>query len=200
MTALLAAVLVAVVAYCVARALVPRLRGPGHHRDLDAWHALMGVAMVAMLLAPFPRGLSLLTLAVFAVGAGWALVRVLRRVGRAAYLRLAVGSLAMAAMVLPAATASAAAPATAAQHSGHHHHGSAAAADPADPSSVNDASAVVGGLPDLVVVLLLALLGGLVVLRVVDAARRSPGLPARLDACCDVAMAGSMGSMLLLMV
>jgi hypothetical protein len=198
MTALLAAVLAAVVLYCVARALVPGLRGPGHHRDLDAWHALMGAAMAAMLVAPFPRGLSLLTLAACAAGVGWAVVRVLQRVGRPAYLRLGVGSLAMAAMVLPAATASAA-DTTVAQHPDHHHHGSAAAANVADPSLVNDGSAVAGGLPELVVAVLLVMLGVLLLVRMLHATRRASGVPARLDACCDVAMAGAMGYMLLLM-
>jgi hypothetical protein len=45
-------VLLLPVVYCSVRAVVPRLGGASaeHRRDIDAWHALMGLAMMAMLL------------------------------------------------------------------------------------------------------------------------------------------------------
>jgi hypothetical protein len=44
--------LLPVVVYCSVRAVAPRLGGASaeHRRDIDAWHALMGLAMMAMLL------------------------------------------------------------------------------------------------------------------------------------------------------
>jgi hypothetical protein len=48
----LTVLLLPVVVYCSVRAVVPRLGGASaeHRRDIDAWHALMGPAMMAMLL------------------------------------------------------------------------------------------------------------------------------------------------------
>ena len=49
--------------------------------------------------------------------------------------------------------------------------------------------------PLLLVALMVVVAG-----RMLDAARSRATVPARLDACCDVAMAGAMGYMLVLMV
>ena len=179
MVGLLAAALVAVVLYCLARSVVPALRPAGHRRDLDAFHVGMGTAMIAMLVAPPSRTLSVLTVVVASAGIGWGLVRLLRRAD-AAYLRLAVGSGAMVGMVLLPATAATAA--GTAHAAGAHGHG----------------GAVTG--PALVVPLLLVALMVVVAGRMLDAARSRATVPARLDACCDVAMAGAMGCMLVLML
>jgi hypothetical protein len=179
MAGLLAAALVAVVLYCLARTVVPALRPAGHRRDLDAFHVAMGTAMVAMLVAPPSPRLSILTIVVAAAGLGWGVARLLRRAGTA-YLRLAVGSGAMVGMVLLPATAATAAGAD--RVAGGHGHGGAATG------------------PELLVPLLLVALMVVVAGRMLDAAWSRSTVPARLDACCDVAMAGSMGIMLALMV
>ncbi len=200
MAGLLAAALVIVVLYCLARAFLPALRDTGHRRDLDAWHVAMGVAMVGMLLVPFPRSLSVLALPVFAAGLVWSLVQVSRRVSRPAYGRLAVGCVAMTAMLVPAASAVAAPPA-----------GSGGGAPGTSPGMSHDMSPgmsmpaghSLAGLPaGLVPVVLVAVLGavalvGLVAL--VTVLRRGPA-SVRRDASCDVAMAAAMGYMLLLAV
>jgi hypothetical protein len=48
--------------------------------------------------------------------------------------------------------------------------------------------------------LIVLLLMGVVACRMLDAARGGAPLPDRLDACCDIAMAGAMGYLLVLMV
>ncbi len=110
MALLLAAAMVVVVTYCLARMVRPSFADPGHRRDLDGWHALMGVAMAAMLVLTYAPVAALLALTVFVVGVGWSVVRLAAPDARAAYLRLGLGCSAMAAMLLPVATASAAAP------------------------------------------------------------------------------------------
>ncbi len=205
MAGLLAASMVVVLLYCLARAVLPALRPTDHGRDLDAWHVVMAVAMAAMLLLSWTKPVSVAGLAVFVVGLGWAASHAVRRAGRAAYLRLGVGCAAMAAMLLPVATASAA-PAVAGTSSattagtgmggmdmtgaGHSmHHGSAAVL--ADPGLVP---------PTAVLGLLLAALGVLLVVRLRGSLRAASPVTARLDACCDVVMAGAMGYMLVLML
>ncbi|GAW47737.1 MULTISPECIES: DUF5134 domain-containing protein [unclassified Nocardioides] len=193
MAGVLAACVAVVVLYCFARAFTPALRGPEHRLDLDAWHVLMGVGMVAMLLAPFGRALSVASLVVFAVGLAWSLLRLAGRATRTSYAVLAVGCLAMVAMVVPTATATAAAPMDMSTGSGMdmgagHHHVSMGAADAAGTGIV---------VPDLVLAALLVALAVVVAVRLVTTAR-STG-PARLDACCDIAMAGAMAYLLVVM-
>lgn len=173
MAGLLAAFVVVVVLYCLGRAVVPALRPVDHARDLDAWQVVLGLAMVGMLVAPTSDVLATPILVVSAAGLGWALVRLLRR--HPAYLPLAVGSGAMVAMVLlPAGSATAT--------SGHGGH------------------AVVSAGPTVLVPVVLVLLMAVLATRMLDAARHTAPLTARLDACCDVAMAVSMAYFFLLMV
>ena len=103
---------------------------------------------------------------------------------RAAYLRLGVGCAAMAAMLLPSATATAAAPPMDHQH--HDHLAAVGVAAMTPP-------------PALLLVLLVGV-GAILLVRLVGSLRRSTPLPGRLAACCDVAMAAAMGTMLVAML
>jgi hypothetical protein len=198
MAGVLAACVAVVVLYCFARAVTPALRGPEHRLDLDAWHVLMGLGMVAMLLAPFGHALSVASLVVFAVGLAWSLLRLAGRATRTSYAVLAVGCLAMVAMVVPTATATADPPMdqpmdmsmgmSMGMDMGAGHHLSTGAADAASTVIV---------VPDLVLAGLLVALAVVVVVRLVTTARRRG--PARLDACCDIAMAGAMAYLLVVM-
>lgn len=186
MATLLAVVLAAVVAYCLARSILPGLQDPEHGRDLDVWHVVMSVAMLAMLLVTLARPVAVTALAVFVVATGWALARVAAPGARAAYVRtayvrLGVGSAAMVVMLLPNATATATA--ATAGPGGHHHH--AAAVDTAALAA-----------PTALVVALLVGLGAILLIPLAGSLRRSGPLPGRLAAACEVAMALAMGTML----
>ena len=191
MAALLAAAMAVVVTYCLARMLRPALHDPAHRRDLDLWHALMGVAMAAMLVVTYTRVASVVALAVFVVGLGWSVVRLSAAGARAAYLRLGLGCTAMAAMLVPAATTSAAAPRAASavapsmpvDHVAHH--GQAA---PAGTASLVP--------PTLLVIALLAAFAVILVIRLAGTFREEATTAGRLAACCDAAMAAAMGYML----
>ncbi len=75
MARLLAAAMVVVVLFCLARAFLPALHHPGHRRDLDAWHVVMAGVMAVMLVGSLDHSFSLVALAGFVAGLGWALVR-----------------------------------------------------------------------------------------------------------------------------
>lgn len=185
MSTVLAAATLAVVLYCLGRAL----RGSPHHRDVDLWHVLMGSSMVAMLLVPLPRALATVVLALSALGLAWSTVRLLRRTGLGPHGRLAVGWLAMLAMVLPVAgPAAAAEAATGSGMSGMGHGHGAAAAAPA------------WAVPDLLVAALLVALAVVAALRAVALRAAPPRSPGRWEACCDVVMAAAMGYMLLMLL
>lgn len=192
MAGVLAACVAVVVLYCFARAFTPALRGPEHRLDLDAWHVVMGVGMVAMLLTSFGRALSVVSLVLFAVGLGWALLRLAGRATRTSYAVLAVGCLAMVAMVVPTATATAAQPIDEPMDMSM----DMSMDMPMDMGTHTGNTGIV--VPDLVLAGLLVALAVVVVVRLVGTARRSG--PARLDACCDVAMAGAMAYLLVVMV
>jgi len=174
---LLLAVLLPVVVYCAVRAVAPRLGGAGveHRRDIDTWHVLMGLAMAAMLLGTLTRPLAVAALGVCAVGLCWGVLSVERRGGGSAHLRLVVGAAAMAVMTLPLAS-----PAMASEAET----GRTAGMTMAGPSA----------LP--LVLVLLAGLVGVALVRLPAVVRRSPDGAARLDAGCDVVMAGAMAAML----
>jgi len=176
----LAVLLLPVVVYCSVRAVAPRLGGVSteHRRDIDTWHALMGLAMVAMLLGDLARPLAVAALVVCAAGLCWGVLSVDRRTGGAAHLRLVVGAGAMAVMTLPVA-----APAMAAGH---------------DAPMAGMTMAGPSALP--LALVLLAGLVGVAAVRLPAVVRRSPGTVARLDAGCDVVMAGAMAAMLLVLL
>jgi hypothetical protein len=197
MAGLLAASMVVVVLYCPARAFVPALRAPEHRGDLDLWHVLMGSAMAAMFLVPLTTGFSVVALAVFTVGVGYALLQTLLRIPRPAYLRLAVGCGAMSAMLLPQAAATAA-PAGM-DMAGMDMAGMDMGGTHGDPVAVAPVGSTVT-VPTLVVAVLLAAIGVLLVVGLVHSVRRSRPAGERLDALCEVAMACAMGYMLLMMI
>ncbi len=180
MPLVLAAALLTVVVYCSVRAVAPRLGGASveHRRDIDAWHAVMGLAMVAMLVGGLTRPLATAALVLSAVGLCWGVLSVDRRTGGAAHLRLAIGAGAMAVMTLPLA-----APAIAAGGDGQ-----MAGMSMAGPSTV-----------PLVLVLFVGLLV-VATVRLPAVVGRTPDAVARLDAGCDVVMAGAMAAMLLVLL
>lgn len=185
MTGLLAALMVVVALFCLVRAFVSALRPSGHGRDLDAWHVVMAAAMALMLLVTAPRVLSLVLLGVFVVAIAWAVAHLARRATPTAYARLGLGSVAMVAMLLPAALASAASPAVAHVHHGH-----------AGPAAAPAGTSATVATPPVVFAVLVGLLAVVLVVRVAGVLGRRGTLPARLDACCDVAMATAMAWML----
>jgi len=88
----------------------PALTGvPGHPRDVQAWHGVMGGCMAAMLVTSLPGGFSRVAFAVFAACSGWCVVQMARSISRGVYLRLGVCSAAMLAM-LPAQASAPSAP------------------------------------------------------------------------------------------
>jgi hypothetical protein len=174
------AALLPVLVYCVVRALTPaRVRSDAHHRDLDLWHLVLGLAMVAALAGLSPLA-ALGVLAVSALGVGWGIRSPERPVGGGSYARLAVGAAAMAVMSVPVAT-----PAQAAPVQTEHAMGMAGMG----------ASGSAGWLPLVGVVLLVALAAAGASAAVV-AARRPASVVGRLDACCDLVMSGVMAVML----
>jgi Domain of unknown function (DUF5134) len=106
-------------ALCLVRCLHPGSRQ--HALAVDAWHLLMGLAMVAMLLTSVSSRSAALQVVVFAGAALWCGVHLLAGRMTAAYARLGLASAVMAGMLLPAALPSpaGAAPAMA----GHDHSG-----------------------------------------------------------------------------
>ncbi len=174
------AALLPVVLYCAARAL--RLRHgdgltDGHHRDLDVWHVLMGVVMLAMLWDRLPVGAIVPVLALSALAVGWGVLSIERTASAAAYARLAVGGIAMAVMV-PLA------PAQAATGNPGAHDGMAA---------TGHSIWVPLGMALLVVLAAAMSTAG-------PAMIRPGGVVRRLDACCDVIMAAAMAVMLIQML
>lgn len=100
-TVIVAALTALAAAYCLVRCLVPRFRG--HHRvAMDAWHVLMGGAMVVMLAGGLAAAPALGGAALFGAGALWFTCEawILRRT---AHLRLAAASTVMTGMLLPLA-------------------------------------------------------------------------------------------------
>jgi hypothetical protein len=179
----LAVALLPVVLYCAVRAVGagPRARRrpsttvtEGHHRDVDAWHAVLGAAMVPMVLGRLTGSAAVAVLALAGVALAWSVLSV-ERTGGAAYARLAVTGAATALMTLPLA-------------------GPADAAVPGSPH----AGMALGGPSWAPVIGVLVVALAVVVLsasRLV--VRRELAVVGRLDACCDVVMAAAMVLMLL---
>jgi hypothetical protein len=179
MPVLLAALIGFVVVYCLARAAAPTrwARADQHRRDIDAWHVVMGAAMILMLLGHLSRPFATVALVLSGVAVCWGALSTDRRSGSSARVRLLVGATAMAVMTLPLA-----APAEAA--------GAGAASSGMSGMSM-------GGTPSTpLVVLLVAALGLVTAARLPTVVRSSAGAVNRLDACCDVVMAGAMAVML----
>jgi hypothetical protein len=190
----LAVATAAVGLYCLGCLVLRLPHLEDHPRDVVAWHVVMAVGMVVMLVASTGRAYAWGALAAFVVGILWALARLARRPARAAYLRLGVGCAAMVAMLLPAA-APATAAAGSAQVAGQAHHahlvGTGAVTGGGDPGTAPPAFVLVA----LLMALALAVAHG-----VVRAVRAPERLRSRLDTGCDVVMATVMGTMLWLML
>jgi len=85
---------------------------------VDAWHVVMGTAMVTMLLWPMDRTSTALQAIVFGFAALWCVTHLLIRQRSGAHLRLAVTCVVMSVMLMPAPLAS---PVGAASSVGHEH-------------------------------------------------------------------------------
>jgi len=168
-----AALMAVVTGHCLA-ACVAAAPEPGCH-GLSGWHAAMGAAMLAMVLTPFSGLSALVEGVVFAVGAGWLLVRARAR-GR---VRTAAAFAVMAVMAAPMALPPASAESTG-MHAGGSHDG-------ASGGMGHAGMATPGWLAAL-------LLGGALVVGVAAlvAGVRARGRSARVSAGCEVAMAGVM--------
>ena len=180
MPVVLVAALLPVLVYCVVRALTPaRARGDHHHRDLDVWHLVLGLAMLAGLARLPPLG-ALGVLAVSALGVGWGIRSLERPVGGGSYARFAVGAASMVVMSVSVAAPAQAAP-----------------AHPGNPMGMAGmgTSGSAAWFPMVGVALLVALAVAGASAAVV-AARRPASVVRRLDACCDLVMAGVMAVML----
>ena len=176
---LLSGLVALVVAYCLAGLIVPGrwAGGERHRRDIDAWHVVMGVAMIAMLLGHLSRPLAVVALVVAGVAVGWGALSTERRSGSTAHVRLLVGATAMAVMTLPLAA-------------------------PAEGVDLRTAPAGMSGMSlggsssALLVVILVGALALVAASRLPAVVRRGSGAVRRLDACCDVVMAGAMTALL----
>lgn len=82
---LLAVAMIATAAYCAVRIGYARITHRATHRDVDALHVLMGIAMAGMLtrhltaLTPVGGALHAIWIIVFGLGAGWFALRAARR-------------------------------------------------------------------------------------------------------------------------
>ena len=167
-----------VVVYCLAGVALPR-RWVGrerHRREIDAWHVVMGVAMIGMLLGHLSRPLAVVALVLAGVAVCWGALSTERRSASSAHVRLLVGSTAMAVMTLPLAA-------------------------PAEAAGARTAPAGMSGMwgeaqSALLVALLVGALGLVAASRLPAVVRRGSGAVRRLDACCDVVMAGAMAALL----
>jgi hypothetical protein len=173
---LLAAALLPVVLYCTARAVSRRggRTAHGHHRDLDVWHVLMGVAMIAMLLGRLPVAATVPVLMVSALAVAWGVRAMQPTASASAYARLAVGGAAMAVMV----------PMTPAQAATGDHAG--------DHATMTTMSHAVWAPLGVVVLVVLVC----AVSSAAWAMVRSGGAASRLDASCDAVMTAAMAAML----
>jgi hypothetical protein len=140
----------------------------------------MGLAMICMLLGRLSHPLATVALVLSGAAVCWGALSTERRSASTAHVRLLVGATAMALMVLPLA-----APAD------------AAGRQPATSGMSGMSGMSLAGSPSvLLVLLLMAALGVVLTARLPTVVRRGSGAVHRLDACCDVVMAGAMAAML----
>lgn len=195
MTAVLLVAVLVVLVHQGWRVLRPASASPGCPSGVSAWHALMALAMVAMLVATLPTPLAVAGSVVFAAGALWAGRGALRAPpdgsgARSVHGRLVVACVAMVAMFWPssssagptAAHAGAAAPAASGSGGGGemagmvHAHASLGASRP-------------GLALTALVVEAVLVVGVLAARRVVRPSGPAPHLQGRADACCETVMA-----------
>ena len=191
-TTVLVAAMLAVLGHQGWRALRPGPARRGCPPGVSAWHALMALAMVTMLVASLPDTLAAAGAFVFAVGALWAALGAVRAPSdgsgaRGVHGRLGVACVAMVAMLWPAAAAATPAGAAAvpaapgpaadvAMAAMAHAHGSLGASRPGLAVTAVVVEAV------LVVAVLAAR-------RAVQPVGPAPRGQRRADACCETLMA-----------
>jgi hypothetical protein len=153
--------------------------------DVEAWHGVMGLAMLLSLRWVPSSGSAWLGCGVFAAMAVWCLVRGSSRVDARHYGRAGFMALVMVAMLVPAGAAEAA---TAAGDPGVH----------GGHAMTTDAHTglLLAGPAALVVALGMLLVAALAV----GLARRATGVRPRLSATCEAVMAAAMAVMALAMV
>jgi hypothetical protein len=174
-------------AYCLVRCVVPRWRSD-HGPSIDAWHAVMGAAMMAMLLSPVGSASATVQAGVFGVGALWCACHLLARNRSSAHARLGVGCLVMAAMLMPAVAAQPANASTLVEH----HHMSGMDMTGMDMSGMSGMAMPPGWLA----VAMLVTLAGVVAAAGWAATRVDHRrTTARVGIACEIVMAGAMGYM-----
>lgn len=164
----------AVTAYCAARCLAPGC--PGHSRSLAGWHAVMGLAMIAMLVVGVDGLPAVALLAVFLSGGVWLLLNG----GTRAHLRAAAASAVMVAMLAPAAFAG---PAVAAP----------AEAAPADAMAGMPQARMAP--PPLWLAVAVVLVAAAIIVAAAATGVRAREPEGRLRAVCEMVMAGTMAAM-----
>jgi hypothetical protein len=182
----------AATAYCLARCVVPRWRAE-HGPAVDAWHVAMGAAMVAMLVAPVGRNSAAVQAAAFGLAALWCACHLLARNRSGAHLRLGAACAVMVAMLMPAVIA---VPATAAPAEHHHTPGMdmSVMAGMEMPSAGAQAGMVMPPVW-LAVVMLLAVAAIAVAAASAVVATPAGRTAHRLSLACEIVMVGAMGYM-----
>ena len=194
----LTVVLAAVVVWCAYSVI----RGPsGSTRDrvpvdVEAWHGVMGAAMLPLLRWTPSADWAWLGCGLFAVMVLWCAVRGSNRAVLGHYWRVGLMAVVMVTMLLPAATANAAAPAG----TGHAMTGMSGMSDMAGTSAMAGADSSSGMLLPGPVSLAVALIMVLVAALAVRLAHRAPGVRSRLSASCEAVMASVMALMALAML
>jgi hypothetical protein len=188
----LTVVLAAVVVWCAYSVI----RGPGGSTrdrvpvDVEAWHGVMGAAMLPLLRWTPSPDWAWLGCGLFAVMVLWCAVRGSNRRVLGHYWRVGLMAVVMVAMLLPAATASAAAPADPGP----------AMTGMSGMSGMSGADSSSGmflpGAASLAVAVIMVLVAGLAV----RLAHRAPGVRSRLSATCEAVMASVMALMALAML
>jgi hypothetical protein len=184
-SALLAAALLPVVAYC-AFSLVRRPPDPADDPvplDVVVWHGTMGLAMSAALLGAVEPGWDWWGAGLFVAAAVWCVLRTASVRAADHVARLFLMCAAMAAMLVPAGAASAATPGDPAT-GGAHPQGMPMSGSGGSPMLLSGGAAFV-----------VAAAMALVALAAVRVVRRPAPVRARLSACCEVVMAGAMAVM-----
>jgi hypothetical protein len=165
-------------------------------RDVEAWHGVMGVAMLLALRWVPSSGWAWLGCGVFAAMAVWCVVRGSSRVGVRHYGRAGFMAVAMVAMLVPAGAANAAT-SSGGDHAMHGMHAMPGMPGMSATASTDaHAEMLLAGPAALAVALGMLLVAALAV----RLARRATGVRPRLSASCEAVMASAMAVMAFAMV
>ena len=194
----LTVVLAAVVVWCAYSVI----RGPtGSTRDhvpvdVEAWHGVMGAAMLPLLRWTPSADWAWLGCGLFAVMVLWCAVRGSSRAVVGHYWRVGLMAVVMVAMLLPAATANAAVPAGTGRAMSGMSGMSRMSGMPGMAGADSSSGMLLPGSVSLAVALIMVLVAGLAV----RLAHRAPGVRSRLSASCEAVMASVMALMALAML